>query len=311
MKSFESPSLLKMRNVGVLLSLLLCSGCATPYADYLVDKATNPPSLERLSVQGDEALDLYSIDIGPAPRRAVFFVSGSGCASLGFYLRRYFKGLTGSWTIYAVQKRGVETGETGFFCSKRFRATYDYDDVEQRDEQGLEEVMRRHPEGLAGLIGVSEGGPFATDLAARHPQIPKLVVIGSGGQSFRQDAAVLDARNHNDRFAKAFADVASDPQSLDKTALGYTHRYWSTVLDRAPAPVFLKLKQPILMILGEKDESVPIESGRVLERRFAEAKKTNLRLIVIPGANHVLVVDGQDQKPAIMKIIGDFLEPKP
>ncbi|ABD87590.1 alpha/beta fold hydrolase [Rhodopseudomonas palustris] len=293
----------------VAMSLVL-SGCAARYASFVSDAALNPPGVEAIGSPRGDTIDLYSIEIGPPPRSAIFFVSGSGCASLSYFLRSYLTGLTGSWQVYAAQKAGVPRSSPGLSCSDEFNDNYNFETLKERNAVALDEVIRRHGE-VAGILGVSEGGQIAAELAQANPAVRHLAVIGSGGLSFRELARVLDARKGTDTFQQAFAEVDADPANTRKSVLGYPHRYWSSVLDRSPAPTYLALKIPVLMIFGERDENVPVESARMLEERFRATRAKNFRLVVVPGADHVLLQDGVDRKPDIMTLISAFFRDRP
>lgn len=292
------------RLVFALAVALALGGCST-YATYLRDAITHPPKIEAIRTSSGQQIDLYSIDIGPPPRRALFFVSGSGCASLAYFMRAYFENMTGSWTIYAVQKAGVAKNDMGFFCSQSFNDHYYFEALRERYNAALRKVIRRHGE-VAGVLGVSEGGDFAALLAQDNPQVRRLAVIGSGGLPWRAVGKILDARAGDDAFARTFAEITSAPLSTVKTALGYPYRYWSSIVDFDPAAVYLSLKIPILVVFGEADQSVPLESARFLEARFQEAGKENFQLLTIAGARHALIAGGKNLKPEVMTRLDAF-----
>ncbi len=169
-------------------------------------------------------VELFSVELGREPRNAVFFVTGSGCASLAHYLNLYFRGLTGSWTIYAAQKAGVSMGDAGFVWRETFYEHYDYETLLARNRVALSEVLRRHGE-VAGMVGVSEGGDIAAELMQTDPSPCSLVVIGAGGLSFRAAGAVLDQRHGGDTFAAAFAQIArARATTLPRKSLGCRSR---------------------------------------------------------------------------------------
>lgn len=286
----------------ILAGSMVVSSCTT--VTYLADASLRPPHVEVIRSKSGQPIELYSLDIGDGPKRALFFVSGSGCASLSYFMRSYFTGLTGSWKIYAVQKEGVSRSNAGLFCDQRFADSYYFPAMKERNRVALEEVVRRH--GQVNVLGVSEGGQIAAELAQSQPAVRRLAVIGSGGLPFRSVGRLLDARQGGTTFERAFAQVDADPNSTTQKALGYTNLYWSSAIDIDPAPVYLSLRIPILMIFGERDESVPVEAARTLEQRFASARGAKFRLIVVPGANHVLKEDGVDHKPEIMGVISTF-----
>jgi len=231
-----TPLLTRLAGLAIILVTGLAIGsCSTQYATFIKDAATNPPKIETIRAASGEQIDLYSIDIGPEPRQPLFFVSGSGGASLSYFLRASFEGMTGSWTVYAAQKAGVSRSETGLSCSQTFADNYYFEAMRDRYNAALREVISRHGE-IAAVLGVSEGGEFAALLAQANPQVRRLAVIGSCGVSWRKLGAMIDARKGNDTFSRTFAEAATDPMSTTKKALGYPYRYWSSVVDFAPRP---------------------------------------------------------------------------
>lgn len=288
-----------------LIIVILLSGCSTigrveVGADPIHSKTISTASL------GDD-FALYSLDIGPEPRTAVFFVTGSGCASLSYYLKSYFKGLVGSWRVYAVQKTGVGAHDMGLLCSQEFYDHYNFENLKLRNELALAAVLRRHGE-VAGVIGVSEGGQIAAELMHSNKMVCALVVIGSGGLPFRSAGAILDARHGKNTFAEAFARVSTAPHSTSQKVLGFPNKYWATFIDRDPASAYLSLDRPVLMIFGGRDEAVPIESARWLDNRFRTMGKTNFSLLEFPEADHILKQQGVDRRPEAMNIVASFFQ---
>jgi esterase/lipase len=80
-------------------------------------------------------------------------------------------------------------------------------------------------------------------------------------------------------------------------------------MDIDPLPHFLKLNIPILIGIGEKDESVPVESARFLEAKFKEAGKDNLIVRVYPGSNHRLSGNGVSHRSEFFAEVGRLLQP--
>lgn len=186
-------------------------------------------------------------------------------------------------------------------CSTEFLDSYAYQNLLARNRQGQQWVMRQSGKRLIAVIGVSEGATIAAQLAADQPTIPRLVVIGDGGLSFRKAAGILASRQETrPQIERAFAEVAADPDNARETVFGMTYRYWSSILDVDPMPIYQQVHQPILAIMGENDESVPIESLYYLRDRFRDAGRENLTTMVVPGASHTLVRDGEDIRPAVM-----------
>ena len=87
-------------------------------------------------------------------------------------------------------------------------------------------------------------------------------------------------------------EIATDPRSIEKEWYGNTYRWWSDIMDIDPLPNLLKLNIPIIVGIGEKDESVPVESAIFLESKFKEVGKNNLILKVYPESDHRLNSNG-------------------
>lgn len=288
-----------------LFPIISASGCSA--MKYVIEAHIDPPSSELVSTSSGEMMDLYSVDTGSEPRDILFFVSGSGCISLNYFLRSYFNGLTGSWRIYAAQKSGVGANDKGIFCNDEFKDNANYDRLMERNRLALEKVVQWHGPVL-GVVGVSEGGLIAAKLAQANRNVCNLVVIGDGGLSFRASAKILDDRQGKNIFSRAFSEVDRDPHSVSKSVLGHTHKYWSSFLDLDPAPVYLSITQPIFVIHGERDDSVPVESAKFMGKLFKEAKKDNLEIFIVPDGSHALKQNGVDKRPEIMGLISDFLQ---
>ena len=75
----------------VSLSLAACSTVG-----YMSNALLDPPERATVADPAHGDLEIYSFDTAADPDRAIFFVSGSGCASLRYYLKQYFTGLDGS-----------------------------------------------------------------------------------------------------------------------------------------------------------------------------------------------------------------------
>ncbi len=293
----------------IVLAAFLLAGCATNYAGMALSGVTEPPASAQIKNFRGETLDLFWIDTTPNPEKSLFFVSGSGCASLIFFLRSYFRGFAPGYRIYAVQKPGVKPLDTGLLCSRDFNSHYTFDNLLGNNSAALASLPHGPFKTPVAIIGVSEGGSFAANLAAEHPEIKRLVVIGSGGMRFREELMTLAKRKSNGEHLRRKLDkVAADPNNPEATVLGLPHRYLSSMLDVDPVPAFLRVNQPIILIMGGNDDSVPVESTQVLQHAFAGAGKTNLDVRIVPGASHALTHDGKDLKPGLMADIGRFIE---
>ncbi len=160
------------------------------------------------------------------------------------------------------------------------------------------------------LVGVSEGALPAARVAGLSPAITHLAIIGSGGYSMRKSLATLRQRGAIQFDVESgWEKIAADPQSIENNWYGNAYRWWSDIMDIEPLPDFLKLSIPMLLGIGEKDESVPVESAYFLEAKFKEAGKDNLIVRVYLGSNHRLSSSGVSHRSEFFAELGRLLQP--
>ena len=80
-------------------------------------------------------------------------------------------------------------------------------------------------------------------------------------------------------------------------------------MDIDPLPDFLKLNIPIIVGMGEKDESVPVESALFLDAKFKEAGKNNFTLKVYPESDHRLSGNGVSHRSEFFAELSRLLQP--
>lgn len=220
----------------------------------------------------------------------LFFIGGSEHASKNYYLRSYFKGLTGSTTIYALQKRYVAHRDTGLSePSNSFHEYNHYPQLVQDQNEFIQYILSKYNYSNKNIIifGVSEGGNIAAQLASEIPQTTHLVTVGSGGMVGIEEFRAW-GKSQNINFDKIYQEVKLEPDNIEKTALGNTYKYWSSVLSVNPMTSLKKLDIPMLAVIGERDEMTPIESVLFLRREFNRLGKDNLTVKIVPDSNHAL-----------------------
>ena len=94
----------------------------------------------------------------------------------------------------------------------------------------------------------------------------------------------------DDADGRPVARLAGPARRMEFPAAGV--QVVSDVMDLDPLPDLLKLRMPILLGMGEKDESVPVESAWFFEKKFKEVGKDNLAVRIYPGADHRLSGNG-------------------
>lgn len=275
-------------------TLASCGDTTTYLRESLSTSVTSLPFSE-----GGENYNLYQFGKTENPSEIVFFVGGSGCTSLSVYLAPYFAALNPEISVYAVDKKGVSKGALGLHCSDTFWENYTYATLLNRNKVALNAVHKLHPDRTISIIGTSEGGPIATALAATHAATSKLVLIGAGGQTQRQELEQILPRPSFERLSKT---VAASPQSVTDFALGYPHRYWTSVLDQDPRTLMQGLDVPTLIVIGEKDESVPVASAAA-----AHALIKGAELVIWPNADHTFHTPGGPARDQMIARVSDFI----
>lgn len=300
--------------VAVVTTLSACS-IATPIR-YAFDSARDPPERLRIDAPDGTDLVLYSVAIGdgaaPIRPKRMLFVSGSGCTSLGRFLRPYLAPIRAPHRVFAVEKPGIAEGDLGFACSDAFHAADILPAILARQRAALD-WLRRGGDGGSGpvtLFGVSEGGSVAVALAAEAGPaiVDRVIVVGSGGLPLRRSLQILASRDRLPIDVEAlFSEVASDPHAVSRRRLGHAHAYWSSMLDADPLPAYLRLQVPTLVLFGEQDRSVPVESAWHLREALRIAGRRNVTVGIVPGADHTLHRDGQDLKASLFRYASEGL----
>lgn len=164
----------------------------------------------------------------------------------------------------------------------------------------------------ADVLGYSFGGGLAQEFARRSPDRVRRLVLcatapGLGGVPPRPIAALMlatPARYYNPRLLAfsvpriAGGRTARDPSVLAEHAgarlgappdvLGYAYQLYAAA-GWSSLPWLHRLKQPTLIVAGDKDPSVPLLNARLLGARLPDA-----RLHVIKGGGHLFLLDEPD-----------------
>jgi pimeloyl-ACP methyl ester carboxylesterase len=127
----------------------------------------------------------------------------------------------------------------------------------------------------------------------------------------REDLGLLAKRGDFligfEELQSKLAEVSKDPESLDKRLLGLPYRYWSSALDIDPLPFYTRVSQPTYVFVGERDQSIPVESGHILRERLRAAHRSNINVEIVRGASHTLLRKGEDLKPGIFRQLDGWL----
>ena len=291
------------------LNILISAGCNALFAAaffFLGSPAHAARVLEEHAItidgQPGRYFRLHDTD-GPGAAPVIVLVSGSGCAEFGSRLPYFFEKYPAPLDVYHLEKPHVGKGATDppgqpGTCSPQFEQA---DNLQRRVRDTLAFLDRQPLLAAAGprsiaLVGFSEGGRVAPIVAAGSAKVGWLAVAGSGGMRQSDGFLVFADRgvapyatlSSRPQLERQFAEIAADPGALDKSFFGHPYAYWSSHLFHDPLPDFAKLDIPVVAAMGEKDESEPIESGRLLRDFFARHPEKPFRFIEYAGASHGL-----------------------
>ena len=280
-----------------LASLIIVSiftGCSTVQIHDGIDTG---PLLEPRTFHfkdGGKA-NFYSFDIGTPSRDdpLFFFISGSGCASVKYRFPFYFFPIMDliNARVMVLQKRNLEENSRGGRCSKAFTATDYFKQSVADQEEFIRNQLAKQPGNPKAivLIGASEGAVVAAKVTSREPKITHIALIGSGGDTVRKNLHLLSKKKwYFFGLQGKLEAIEKNPHSVRHRAWGQTYRYWSSLLDVNIGDLLLSLNIPIIIAMGEDDDSVPIETALTLKKRFIHQGKNNLTLLIFPHANHHL-----------------------
>ncbi|RXZ36158.1 alpha/beta hydrolase [Oxalobacteraceae bacterium CAVE-383] len=260
-----------------------------------------------ISIKGEERRYFHLYDSEPALDGPIILImSGSGCNDFGSYFSKFFTKFLSPINVYLLEKPGINKGvrEPDNKCSKEFNAA---DQLDRRVEDNLEflkteATLRKRAKHSVAVLGFSEGGPVALQVASKSEKIGWLAVGGSGGLPQSEEFLIFADRGvqpyaslySRDYFLKTYIDIKQNKNSLEKEFFGHPYKYWASHLFFDPLPVYAGLDIPIVVAMGEKDESVPIESGRILHEYFLEHPEKNFQFIEFKNANHGLYTEKRD-----------------
>lgn len=267
---------------------------------------------------GNSAIS-YSFPLGhPNPDSAVlFFISGSGCASIASRFPGYFEPIKDAIdaNVFILQKRGIDYKSNGANCSDYFNKNDFYEQIVSDQREFINSKIKSingNPAPIV-LIGASEGGIIASKIAESNPKITHLGLISSGGSTMRSNLLSVSKKSLFMRASDAaFAEIESDPESFDRTVWGHSYKYWSSFLDIDIGSVLSSLRIPVVLAMGDQDKSVPIDSVEKLRDQASAHGRTNVRFMIFSDADHRLqnTRTGESYAPIFLKELINIVKGK-
>ncbi|MFE7713263.1 alpha/beta hydrolase family protein [Streptomyces sp. NPDC057486] len=135
-----------------------------------------------------------------------------------------------------------------------------------------------------GLWGFSEGGWVAPLAASRSTQVSYVVLVGASGvPPARQQAWYLGNKlRHEGVSGSLLKTVPVTGTRLLRDAGLFPEA------DYDPLPVLRRLRQPVLAMWGNDQQSPPAESARAIEKALHDGGNTDVTLRFFPHADHKL-----------------------
>ena len=298
--------------LGFSLALTLC-GCTALERTAHMYRADAPVAQSFQYKDGGSSY-YYAFVRGDTERldTAVFFYGATGCPSWKSVMPDYVNGLNINARVFALNKRFVADRSLGLSdCGLDFLLA---NNPEQWVSDYTEFIsaqlnsMTPKPKHVV-LVGVSEGAWPAARIASSSREITHLAIIGSGGYTMRKSLATLKDKGDVAFDVNAgWMKITTDPKSVEKSWFGNAYRWWTDVMDLDPISDLLPLNIPILVGIGEKDKSVPVESVQFLQLKFKEASKSNLLVKIYPGADHRLDANGTSHRSDFFEELGHLLQ---
>ena len=289
--------------------LLLCQACThlTPGAGAHVFQFDDGGNARYFVLDKRPARDA-------APSTFLFMIPGSDCGSMLGVLPGYFDGLTGGpggMRIFVLHKRFTGADADGECSADFVRA-----DHPQRWLADQEAFIRTelaaardggHAPARVVIAGSSEGAEIAPLLARRIPGVTHVVLLANGGMD-PIDAFRLQMQREGTPHAPQELARQCRAGTADTIVLGRTCRYWRELQAIRHTDNLLALDIPVFIAMGEADAMVPVESALYIRDRFAARGKTNLQLLILPGAGHDFRREAGSVLPYLWERIDEWLQ---
>ncbi len=254
---------------------------------------------QTIQIDGQQRRFYRLHDVGSNEKATpILLISGSGCRDFGHRIPSFFQRYRAPVDVYFLEKTGVAKGDDGTQCSKSF-VSADY--LQRRVDDTLKFIDTQPQLKSLGLrklavLGFSEGGMVAPVVASRSAKVGWLATAGSGGLPQSEEFLIFNARGvepyatnfTREKLLQIYADIKADPDNVDKEFFGHSYRYWSSHLFYDPLAAYSQLTIPIVAAMGEKDDSVPVESGRALREYFGARPDKPFIFVEYRNAGHAL-----------------------
>ena len=155
--------------------------------------------------------------------------------------------------------------------------------------------LRTRPEIRAdrlGVLGHSEGALIAPMVAEKEPTLRAIVLLAGIAQPGRT-ALHFQLKNqieHNSKLTPEMREsqIAEIPKTIDGLMADPWMKFFLTY---DPAPTMRRVKTPVLILTGSRDQQAVPEQVALQEAAFKEGGNKDVTARVLPDVNHLFVQD--------------------
>lgn len=178
--------------------------------------------------------------------------------------------------------------------------------LDQRVEDAMAVINQVTPLKVM-VIGFSDGGYTAYQLAAKYPErIQRMVVIGAGvlqpGQR-KFDMTVQKAMALDKAYFEQQLKLMPEPHRLEEVFQSVANYYSRLQMDKK---LLSKIQCPVMLMSGDSDEGNPVE--RIVEAANAIRQK---ELCIIPNTGHVCFQENPEAAWACIRPFIEAADPAP
>ena len=156
--------------------------------------------------------------------------------------------------------------------------------------------LRTRPEIRAdrlGVLGHSEGALIAPMVAEKEPSVRAIVLLAGIAQPGRT-ALYFQMKNQVEHNTKLTAEMrSSQVAEIDKRidAMMAADPWMKFFLTYDPAPTMRRVKTPVLILTGSRDQQAVPEEVALQEAAFKAGGNQDVTARVVPDVNHLFVQD--------------------
>ena len=144
-----------------------------------------------------------------------------------------------------------------------------------------------------GVLGHSEGAVIAPMVAEKEPTLRGIVLLAGVGQP-GMSALRFQLKNgieHDTKLTPEMRDaqIAEIPKKID--AMMAADPWMKYFLTYDPGPTMRRVKMPVLILTGSRDQQAVPEQVAIMEAAFKEGGNKDVTARVLPDLNHLFVQD--------------------